>query len=127
VTAFPFSPHPLSAPWHKLPEQNLAAYIDKFFKSVTSTSVCRISQAIKNIYGIHKNMYTKSKHNIKMLQLPQNDDSLSKLANSAGCSGWREERQMFKKISLSITEVSSPPSDASLTGSGTGTLDFPTY
>lgn len=59
-----------------------------------------------------------------MLHVPQNDASLSKLASYAGCLGWQEERQMFKKIFLSIREASSPPSDASLTGSGTGTLDL---
>lgn len=127
VTAFPFSLHPLCVPWHQLPKQNLAAYIHKSFKSTTSTSVCRNSQAIKNIYQIHKNTHTKSKCNTQMLHLPQNDASLSKPASCAGCLRWQEERQMFKNISLSIKEACLPPSDASLTGSRTGTPDFPMY
>lgn len=59
-----------------------------------------------------------------MLRLPQRDASLSKLASCAGCLGWQAERQMFKKIFLSITEASSPPSDASRTGSGQVLLIF---
>lgn len=63
VTAFPFSLQPLCTPWHQLPKQNLAAYIDKSFKFTSSTSVCRNSQAIKNIYQFHKNTHAQKNQN----------------------------------------------------------------
>lgn len=119
VTAFPFSLHLLCILWHQLPKQNLAVFIDKSFKFTASTSACRNFQTIKNIYQIHENMHTKSKHKPQMSHLPYSDASVSKLASCASCLGWWGEKKQYLKIFLSISEATSPPSDASLTGSDT--------